>query len=340
MFLRESPTQTLGDLAEKVEAPGHTVVTSGERISIVPDEHGGTSIRINDLELMPFDGQSAEAVCAYVGAPRPFVRRLLANGAEDIALPMMNALLERHTTDVVARVSDLHGVLWIRDGGQKVIEPRAVVEVAARVLGESALVVEHELTTGQFYFDAFHPTRELGDKKVKDITRAGLRFGQNLAQNLAPTVAPFMYRLICTNGMQTRDDGLAVDARGKTVDQIIADLESSAQRAFARVEKDVEHFYAMRDVPVDNPERQLSRMATEAGLSDRLRLRLMDQIPTVTPANGDDISMFDLVNMVTNTANDPAIAGRRGLRVALESFAGRSVDDHAARCRSCAAKLN
>lgn len=353
MFLREAPNSTLKDLAASVGEPGSTVATTGTRIKVVVpsgsdaegDDGDGPLITLETprgkkMEV-PFNDAGAEALCSFIDVPRPFVRRLMKNGAGDVAIDLMNTLLERNPQTVNARIDKERGLMWMRDPGQKIIEPHAVVEVASRVLGETAPVVEHFLSTGEFWFDAFCFDRDFGDtsKKVGDVTKAGLRFAQNLHQNLAPEVAPYMYRLICTNGMQTRDDGLKIDARGSTVEEILADLESMAQRAFARVEKDVAHFYELRDVPADQPERAIARMASEFGLSDRMRLRLIDRVPTVLGSDGS-ASMFDLVNLVTNTANDPEVAGRRGNRLAFERFGGVAVDDHAARCGHCRAKLN
>lgn len=337
MFLRDKPTMTLTELADQVGLPGESVSVSGTDIRLEIDGEE-QSIHVGS-RTVPFSEAGAEALSSFTQIPVPFMKRLLSNGAADVAVDLTNTLLARNPQMVIARIDDTRGLVRLNEPGQKVIDPRGVVDVAMRVLGPDSLVVEQMLSTGEFFFDAFMPTNEYGDKRVKDITRAGLRFSQNIKQNLAPVVAPFMYRLICTNGMQTRSEGLAVDARGGTVDEVLANLEAMAQLAFSRVEKDIEHFYALRDVPAPNPERILSRMATEHNLSDRMRLRLIDAIPTVLGDSGE-ASMFDLVNLVTNTANDPEVAGRRGNRLAFERFGGAAVDDHASRCRSCSSKLN
>ena len=121
-----------------------------------------------------------------------------------------------------------------------------------------------------------------GDPAVNDITHGGLRWLHDSSKaNLAPAVQPYFYRLICTNGMEMFDPLLKIDARGGTVDSMLEALEVSARRAFERVERDITHFYALRELKVENPERTLRRMALEGGLSERLSRSLLDAVPSM-----------------------------------------------------------
>jgi hypothetical protein len=50
--------------------------------------------------------------------------------------------------------------------------------------------------------------------------------------------------------------------------------------------------------------------------------------------------MFDLLNHMTNEANDPAIRRQVGVRRSLERAGGGLIHEHAQRCPSCQTKLS
>lgn len=167
-----------------------------------------------------------------------------------------------------------------------------------------------------------------------DLTRGGIRVGMDSKHNLAPWVQPYQYRLACTNGMETMDAGLRVDARGSSVEEVLAEFEAAADRAFRRVEDEIAAFYEMRNQRVANPERTLIRMAQERGLPDRTVVTLAERVPSMIGEDGS-ASMFDLVNLLTNQANDPRIRNRAGARRTLEQVGGSFVTEHKERCSHC-----
>ena len=170
------------------------------------------------------------------------------------------------------------------------------------------------------------------DSKVGDITAAGCRFGFNRKANLAPWVQPWSMKLACTNGMETTMPGLKMDARGLGVEEVMAELEAMAQQAFAAAEANISHFYDLRNVPVDNPERSLRAIARERGIPDRSLIRMLDLAPSdMLP---ETPTQFDLVNLITNLANHTAIRNDGG-RLLLERAGGAVVTEHAARCPHC-----
>jgi hypothetical protein len=337
MYIRSEPTTTLADLAQRFDVPLQTVHASagsymqvhgdGSTLDVRPTEGDPREIRLND--------EGWATLGALLHIPDSFANRLPGTTRVNLT----NDLLARHVKPVAVRFAD-DGIKSMLDPGQIPFEPRYLVEVAQRVVGEKGPVIGtvHNLTA--FGFDTVTETgvRELGDPQVGDITRAGLRFNQNLRQNLAPSVSKYTYRLVCTNGMEVVDDGLKLDARGtQSVEEVMAELEALAQRAFSEVESDIEHFYAMREEPVANPERTLNRMARDFGISDRLRNELRDGVPAIVEEGGGT-NMFDLVNYVTNFANRENVP--HGQRVALERFGGHAVHEHVERCRTCAARVN
>lgn len=332
MFLRPAPDLTLTDLMDRLDTGATAVSVATREIAIDPLQN---SIRVGTREI-PADMDSLEALGAWVDFPAPFLKRL----DPDLRGDWLNTLLQRANSQAVVKLTD-HGILTVHEPNAVSIEPRRIVEVASRVVAPEADVIEYGISPSQFDLDVASPEglMDRGDPRVGDITRGGVRFFQNLRQNLAPSVQPYMYRLICTNGMEVPNAGLKIDARGQSVDEVIAALEVAAQRAFAQVEQDIAHFYELREQPVQNPDRTLARVARERGLSDRLRIRALDTLSSIEE-EGRQVTMFDIINHVTNMANDPTVR-RRGVRLELERFGGGAVQSaHDERCRVCSSRLN
>lgn len=332
MFTRQAPTLTLADLADRLDTGAESISVPTSEIVV---DHLRGAIRVGAREIQ-LSADSEQALGGWVDFPAPFMKRL----EPDLRYSWLNTLLSRHHGDAVVRLTD-HGILAVHESNAVSIEPRRIVEVAGRAVAPNADVIDFDVSTAAFALDVAAPQglMDRGDKKVGDITRGGVRFFHNLRQNLAPSVQPYMYRLICTNGMEVPASGLKIDARGQSVDEVLAELEVAAQRAFAQVEQDIAHFYELRDQPVENPERQLIRHAREQGLSARLATRLVQTLPAAFDDEGH-ATMFDVVNHVTNMANDPTIR-RRGVRLELERFGGSVVQStHDERCRVCSSRLN
>lgn len=336
--LRETPTTTLADLSERVSQniTSHRV-ENGESIRISEDR---STIQVNDIET-PMNEMALATLATWVDFPKQFLDRL----DTDLQRDWMNEMLRRKRDTGVVRIGQQSGITAVLKPNQVPFEVGHIVDVAARVLGDGGAVVDYNMSPTEFYLDATVPLniggrnpQNLGDPQVGDITKAGLRFAQNVAQNLAPTVQPYSYRLWCTNGASSVHEGLKIDARGQTVEEVIAELEAKARLAFGLVEADVTAMYDLRNQIVENPEREINRIAREQRLPDRSRLRLIDSLPGLVQDPGR-VTMFEIINAATHMANDPSVRTRGG-RVALENFAGAVITDHATRCAACRSKLN
>lgn len=235
------------------------------------------------------------------------------------------------------------GVLDVLKAGQRKIPAEAIVETAMKVLPGESLVVEAWSDPDDLRIDIVVPDgfdRGIGgDARVGDLTKGGLRFGQNRKQNLAPWVQTFLYRLACTNGMEVPNLGLKVDARGESVEEVLAVMEAKAQLAFAAVEAEIESFYSLRNEPVgDDRTGVLRRVAQDAGLPDRTVGQLEDFLPEIIE-DGAEASMFDLVNTITNLANHESLMNRRGPRRQLQQAGGGVIGVHTERCNLCHQRL-
>lgn len=341
MFLRDTSGQTLTDVREALDDRTETVsvVNSQIRVDLVND--GAITLNVSGTEtreiVVPATEDSVGALATWVDVPAKFFQRC----DRELQQTILTRLLSTNPAGahVVLRENE---ILQVRNPNDKVINPRRLIEATMRVLDPAAPVVDWWRTADDFRVDVIVPEgfeRGIGgDSAVGDLTRAGVRLGQDTKHNLAPYVQPFNYRLVCTNGMETRDDGFKIEMRGASVEEVLSEFESQADRAFRRAEADIAAFYDLRQQRVENPERTIIRMARERGLPDRTAMALAERIPALNESG--EVTMFDLVNLITNQANDPTIRTRAGARRSLEVVGGSLVTEHAERCGHCQARLN
>lgn len=347
MFLRELSGTTLTDLRDALDTKTETVrvPTSNIVVDVISDEpkiafpikgrSGDTTYEV------PADKHSVSVLAGYLQIPDAFQKRL----PSELRQLLLAGLISRASGEALIVYSE-HGIEEMRDPGQQVYDHRRIVDVAMRVIDPTAEVVEWWRDANEFRFDTIVPEgfdrgvtigKRPTARQVGDITRSGLRFGHDVKHNLTPWTQPYHMRLVCTNGMETFDNGLKVDARGLSVDEVMEELEEAAQRAFSRVEAEAKAFYDLREEAVKNAERLLRTLAREQELPDRTLIKLLDRAQT--DALPDEPTRFDVVNLITNQANDPTIRNKTGARRSLEQVGGVVVVEHAERCGHCQSRI-
>ncbi len=338
MHLREAPTMTIEsvmDQLDQVSTKRDLVQTNDMQIRLHDRPFKDRVLVIGKKEL-PASETTLEVVGGYFGLPAATLRSLDL----DISEYVVNTLLER-SRDEVALVHGDFGISEMRDSSIEPVEVRRLVEVAAQVVSPKALVDTWQNGHDEFRLDVHVNPRNKkgvgGDRKVGDITCGGLRMGQNRKRNLAPWLARYTYRLVCTNGMEIADEALRIDIRAASASGIVEMFKQQAQRAWALVEQDIASYYDLRNVKVDDPSQAMFRIGKEAGLPDRTITTLISYVPSVIEYPGADVTMFDLVNIVTNLANSPGVKDKPAR--ALQSLGGSIVTDHASRCGVCRSRL-
>lgn len=339
MYVRDLTETTLGDFAEQVDDRSTPQVLGMSEIEFRLESEDDPSIVLGD-RLVPADSTAVEAMCSFLQIPKPFYGRLQPDQRQWIATSIKDRLAG---TASFMLTEDDH-LTSIFESGKPPINPSRLVRAAAKSVGEDALVYDFRRSVEEFSFDCYVPEhRDKGPvvgRKVGDISLGGLTMGQDRKRNLSPYVQPWFMRLACTNGMeiQSRNPADRVDGRRcETVDEVLAELEVLAQAAFARVEGAMNAFYDLRNQRVPNPERALRALARERGLSARTMSHLEDLAPAAFA--GEEVTMFDVVNLITNQANNPDLEGRYSVQRQFQVVGGDVVNDHAQRCPHCTQKV-
>lgn len=337
----------IGLTALKEQVDDHSVSTRLHSGTVTLDlTSASPSIRLSEVEV-PVTAGGILAIGTHFGVPSAFLNKIERDEAEWIIARRM----ERTPMEFTVRYDD-SGVTGAYAPGQHIINPSRIVSVAEKVIGEDGVVTAFDIDPSDFHFDTTVPEGSVrgvggdlaatvenyagtGEPRVGDITLGGLRFGYDRKRNLAPWVEEFYWRLACTNGMEVPMPGRRIDARqADTVEDVLAELEAAAERAFSQAEARIAAHYDLRTVTVDNPERTLRRVGRDRGLPARTIDRLLDGAPTLP----DEPTMFDVVNLITNEANNSTIT-RFSARRALQRTGGAEVAEHHERCSHCLQRI-
>ncbi len=329
-------------MTEEREEGGEVDRVSPEDIVFHLDATDPT-IKFGEREV-PADEHTLGHLGDFLSVPTAFLRRMSEN--------VSGSTMDRLFSDLVANTvrkdlsvgfnRDHTSLVSIAEHGKEGLKPYQVVDKILPVFQDSTPLLARLVDqSNTFAFDAYSPFDAEnfgigGDFAENDLTAAGVRVEVNLKQGLVPTVQPFSYRRFCTNGMETPLAGVKIEGRGQSVDEVLAELEGMARLAFAQAEKDVEHFYEMRNQPVANPERAITQLARERGIPQRSTMAILEL--AASEDMPDDPSMFDVVNLVTNFANSPQIRNDGG-RLLLERAGGATVSDNATRCGHCTQRV-
>jgi hypothetical protein len=334
MFIKTLPELTITDLLEREAPETRDFTVPTDAISVAINNQTDDAIRIGDEEF-PATGEGLVALGSWTGVPAKLVGTLDA----DLLSHLLNGLLSRNDDDVQVSVTD-SGLQDVFKPEARRINPAQVFEIASRVVSPDAQVVEYRQNNKGYGFEVItRPTVvEEAELVVNDISHGGLRFGHDWKAGYLPWVQPFIYRLVCTNGMEIPDATLAVSSDGNTLEDVIADLELKAEAAFGRVEADIAAFYELRSHPVSDPERLLVRMGAEQGIGDRRLRTILESLPEYMDDAGN-VTQFDLVNILTNEANRETLDQSFNARRALQRAGGNIAFEHRTRCGTCQSAL-
>ena len=338
MFTRDEPKYKIQDLYDIFDRPAekHDALTANIKVDLTANQVVTVRDDTGSVQDWGLDAQGIVSLGDWLGVPTKFLERCFPHEQEFI----LNSFAGRNFDEVRITVDQDGHLLEAYNPKQLRIEPTAVLDVAAEVLRPDADVIEYSYSPAKgFTFDAVSvdARHEGGDPRIGDITRGGLRFGHDVG--LAPWVERYLYRLSCTNGMEIVDHSQKIQARLQSDEDILSELLSFAETASYRLDHDIAEFYALREKRVAHPERTIRRIAKEQGLSDHVASKLEEQVPEYLGEDGS-LTMFDIVNIITNLANSDSMVNRPGLRRRLETAGGGVIHDTSTRCNSCASKLS
>ena len=168
---------------------------------------------------------------------------------------------------------------------------------------------------------------------VFDITNGGVQF--LLKPNQPPVVNAYLNRLICDNGLVVQVPEAKITLRGKTVDDIIDEMESSAEILLGNMESTLDRYAesAQRVVP-GNAGDFIRQVGLENNIPNRLIVQALNYAGAYGMTRRDDITGYDVLNVFTNLANRASYSSRMKLQRVGGEIASAD-DEFYQRCVSC-----
>jgi hypothetical protein len=338
-YIRNTETKTLAEFADDIVEPTKTHTIDPTKIKCGNETVTFPLTKGKKCEV-PLDSDAVVSLSDTLGVPPKFIQRQPA----DFRAQILNGLAKRLPGGEVNLVVSDKGdrLIEIYESTGKRFVPEMVVESALQVMPHDSIVTEWWNTPRMFQADIVLPaTARKGvttKAKVGDVTRGGLRVGIDRQHHLAPWVSSYLYRLICTNGLERVDHGTKVDGRVGPIDEVMAEYLKQMHIVFARLDDHVKQFYALREdkIPHDQIDTILRRTVNEHGLSFGSDLDAMMDMAL----SSSDSSMFDVVNIITNAANDPSIVNKPANRRKIEKAGGDIVhESHITRCPQCLTRM-
>lgn len=335
MHLRTPAGKTLQEVRDELDTGEQTWEGPLSMLTVdVDQERPSLRFGAGNEVLLPSVGQ--EALAKFANVPVKFYQKLDPDEKQYVLSNRLNRFTNDEK-DVVLRYTP-DAFLGLHPTGQAYVPSHRVADTLLEVFPEDSEIIEYREEGSLFHIDVVHAVDSPhagGDRQVNDITRGGVRVVLNRDKGTAPEVNPYLYRLICTNGMETQDRTLRIEGRGRNSNEILANLEFNTQQAIDSLSRRIDQFYALRQERVEgDPTQTMIRLAQERGLSPLVANRLALGLPA-----DEDHTLFSLINRVTNYANHPDLESHPAQRRNLEIAGGTLATQHAERCSHCSQTL-
>jgi hypothetical protein len=151
--------------------------------------------------------------------------------------------------------------------------------------------------------EVLNPGRIQGRPEVGDITHGGVRMlaYRDPVEPQAPTVTTYLHRLFCSNGMAEDYSANTIHLRGKTVPDVLLEMEEIAQKVMGELDQKLASYASLNERPL--PEDRtlfVHQLAAEWNLGQRVTHKIIEQV-SVLPENA---TLYDVQNVFTRMAND------------------------------------
>jgi hypothetical protein len=243
---------------------------------------------------------------------------------------------EHAEADTVIELTDGH-IVSIHSPETLQVPMRDVVRVAEKVFDPEAEVRYHfmdenrmhlDVTTAQHQVDVQSPVY----RQVGDITQAGLRFLAYPNQSKSPSVGAYMERLVCTNGMTTTERAGQISLQGRTVDEVIEEMEQAARRMLGTLDDRLARYAGTAQQPIPgNRQAFAHQLAREANLPRSVLdavMELVNQLP-------DNATLYDMNQAFTSIANTDVTYATRTRLQNLGGYMAFEPERIVARCGTC-----
>lgn len=309
----------------------------------------GSALRVRSADLeFPWDEQAERAMATYLSLPKSYLHR---------CDPVFRAATVNHwlqfasnaDTTVEYTDGDEKNLIALQRPDRPVLPLRTVGEIVTRVFDpedEIALLIRDE---SRFHLDVMTNHQVLVPNadgvpdrqwEVGDITRGGVRILATPHTSTPPIVQEYLHRLVCTNGMTTERASGTIRLRGKTLPEVLEELEAAAEKVLGSLDDKLANYAKMAEKRIPgNPATFAFRIAEENGIGPQATERIMARAGAL-PTDGRT-SLYDVANIFTEVAQSAGMQYKTTTK--LQEVAGAMNAEQETvvnRCSSCEKPLD
>lgn len=313
---------SLSELAARIEAnrelkQDYIAPTSAVRLAVQSD--GAVVAQNEHIGSLPIQPFAHTQIAEKAGVPTRYYDRMLKD-APDLLADNVNRWFSRFPADDKRMVRTLGGDMraFLSNRYQR-IENEEIATAALTALSEESVeIVSSEVTERRMYIQVATPRLE-GEVKKGDVVRAGVSISNSEVGSGAVSVQPFIYRLVCLNGMTVparAGEGYRAFHIGRPEHEfgVMADdtreLSDRAQllqvRDFVRAalsdatfQRTMDKMKALTEGRIEgDPAKAVEVLAKKVGATEHERGGILRSL-----IEGGDLSAWGLLNAVTHQAH-------------------------------------
>lgn len=298
-------------------------------------------VRLSSGEEFQFDEQAERSLAKYLGVSRAY----LAKCPPELKAHNLNFWLQRRGgAAAVVEATDEHWVT-IHKPGLLILPLGRVADVVTATLDPNYEIVSLIRNDTRFHLDVAtdHQVVVPRDERIEDrsvhlpqvgdITHGGIRIVSNPTEVEAPLVQTYLHRLSCTNGLTSPEKESTITLKGRTVDDIIVEMEAACRRVLGDLDQSLADYAALATTfPPGSPVRFAWQLCREYGLTKRLADKVIERV-NILP---DDATVYDVLQVFTELANSGTVNYETMLK--LQAVGGDMVfrtEQVLHRCHSC-----
>lgn len=301
----------------------------------INDDASLLTVRGDQEQAFWVDEGTEKALASFLRIPLPYLKSC----PDEFRATTLRFWFNQRS-EATAVVDAVNGsIVSVHSPSHVTVPMRDIVGVVSRVFSpdDDVRVLQDErrlhidVISPQYSVEVPNPDRVPGRPEVGDVTVGGLRLLSFPGRAKAPSVSTYLERLICTNGMTTDHRLDEISLKGRTVDEVIEEMELVARRLLAAMPEGLDRYAATARMRVPgDPAAFAAQLARENNFSRPILDQVLDQINQLPY-----VTVYDVNQAFTQIAN-----GDIGYSTAtrLQRLGGElalNADHAVARCNSC-----
>ena len=270
--------------------------------------------------LLPINESGRQQLYKHINVPSKYLERCPI----DLRDMNVNAWIQQIEEEIKVCYTNDNVVGFLKP--ESVFVPfYPVLEAMGEVLGTELSVTNFSKTNGDFTYNVELSTPEEHEVKAGDAVRTGICMQYSPFPNVSKKIYTYILRLVCSNGMRSRERGLRFRFAGKSLGEITNDVKDATIKALSSANEKIEVLRTFANFEVDR-DHAIQGIFNSSDIPARLYNRVLEN------AQNEDSTMWGVLNAFTAAANQ---AGTLKERMSLQEIAGEIVDKGTHECPIC-----